>query len=123
MMGQGGRAVARPCAGAADLMLVKARTTKRYRTSLAGRSLIAPAADVSRRRFLETAGTVGDAAAFLFAKPRFLRAQDAVEPLKIGSFGPVTGPASRTGDEFKNGVALALEDARAAGDLPLTIDG
>jgi branched-chain amino acid transport system substrate-binding protein len=82
-----------------------------------------PLSAVSRRRFLETAGACGGAAAFLVAKPQFLRAQDAGEPLKIGSFGPFTGPASRTGDEFKNGVALALEDARAEGDLPLTIDG
>ena len=63
------------------------------------------------------------AAAFLVAKPGFLRAQATGEPLKIGSFGPFTGPASRTGDEIKNGVDLALEDARAEGDLPLTIDG
>jgi branched-chain amino acid transport system substrate-binding protein len=87
-----------------------------------GRHLIAPSA-VSRRRFIEAAGVAGGAAAFLVAKPRFLRAQDTGEPLKIGSFGPFTGPASRTGDEFKKGVALALEDARADGDLPLTIDG
>jgi branched-chain amino acid transport system substrate-binding protein len=87
-----------------------------------GRRLIA-ASEVSRRRFLEAAGAAGGAAAFLVAKPGFLRAQDTGEPLKIGSFGPFTGPASRTGDEFKNGVALALEDARAEGDLPLTIDG
>ena len=63
------------------------------------------------------------AAAFLVAKPDFLRAQATGEPLKIGSFGPFTGPASRTGDEIKNGVNLALEDARAEGDLPLTLDG
>jgi branched-chain amino acid transport system substrate-binding protein len=76
---------------------------------------------ISRRRFIEAAGAAGGAA-FLVAKPGFLRAQDAGEPLKIGSFGPFTGPASRTGDEIKNGVALALEDARAEGELPLTID-
>jgi branched-chain amino acid transport system substrate-binding protein len=78
---------------------------------------------VSRRRFLEATGAAGGAAVFLVAKPAFLRAQDMGEPLKIGSFGPFTGPASRTGDEIRNGVELALEDARAAGDLPLTIDG
>jgi branched-chain amino acid transport system substrate-binding protein len=94
-----------------------------HREASSCRRLIAPASAVSRRRFLETAGTVGGAAAFLVAKPGFLRAQDTGGPLKIGSFGPFTGPASRTGDEFKNGVALALEDARAEGDLPLTIDG
>src|SRR5687768_4659600 len=107
MMRQGGRAVAWPRAGAADLRLVNGRTTMTHRKANLGRL---PWSAVSRRRFLETAGTVGGAAAFLVAKPHFLRAQDTGEPLKIGSFGPFTGPASRTGDEFKNGVALALED-------------
>jgi branched-chain amino acid transport system substrate-binding protein len=78
---------------------------------------------VSRRRFIEVAGRAGTAsAAFLVASAAW-RAHAAGEPLKIGSMGPFTGPASRTGDEFKNGVQLALEDARAEGDLPLTIDG
>jgi len=86
-----------------------------------GRRLIAPYA-VSRRRFLEVAGRAGTASAFLVASATW-RARAAGEPLKIGSMGPFTGPASRTGDEFKNGVAMALEDARAAGDLPLVIDG
>jgi len=87
-----------------------------------GRRLIAPNA-VSRRRFLEAAGRAGTASAAFLAASATWRARAAGEPLKIGSFGPFTGPASRTGDEFKNGVALALEDARAEGDLPLTIDG
>jgi branched-chain amino acid transport system substrate-binding protein len=87
------------------------------------RRLIAPPAAVSRRRFLEAAGKAGTAsAAFLVASAAW-RARAASEPLKIGSTGPFTGPASRTGHEFKNGVAMALEDARAAGDLPLVIDG
>jgi branched-chain amino acid transport system substrate-binding protein len=81
------------------------------------------AAAVSRRRFLEVAGKTGTAsAAFLIASAAW-RAEAAGEPLKLGSLGPFTGPASRTGDEIKNGVNLAVEDARAAGDLPLTIDG
>ena len=82
-----------------------------------------PLSAVSRRHFLEATGAAGGAVAFLVAKPKFLRAQATGEPLKIGCKGPFTGPASRTGDEFKNGVAMALEDARADGDLPLTIDG
>jgi branched-chain amino acid transport system substrate-binding protein len=95
----------------------------KHRTAGSGRRLVAPAAAVSRRRFLEVAGQAGTAsAAFLVANAAW-RAQAAGEPLKIGCKGPFTGPASRTGDEFKNGVAMALEDARAAGDLPLVIDG
>ena len=95
----------------------------KHPTAGSGRRLVAPAAAVSRRRFLEVAGKAGTAsAAFLVASAAW-RAQAAGEPLKIGSKGPFTGPASRTGDEIKNGVAMALEDARAAGDLPLVIDG
>ena len=78
---------------------------------------------VSRRRFLKVAGKAGTAsAAFLVANAAW-RVQAAGEPLKIGCTGPFTVPASRTGDELKNGVAMALEDERADGDLPLTIDG
>ena len=88
----------------------------KHPTAGSGRRLIAPAAAVSRRRFLEVAGQAGTAsAAFLVASAAW-RAQAAGEPLKIGCMGPFTGPASRTGDEIKNGVALALEDASAAGD-------
>ena len=43
--------------------------------------------------------------------------------MKIGVQGPFTGPASRTGAEMRNGITLALEDAKAAGEIPLTIDG
>ncbi|MFQ5774623.1 MAG: ABC transporter substrate-binding protein [Kiloniellaceae bacterium] len=77
-----------------------------------------PPRDLTRRDFLG-AGAAG-AALLLVAAPR---RSYAAEKIKIGSMGPFTGPASRTGDEFKNGVAMALEDARAAGELPLVIDG
>lgn len=79
--------------------------------------------DVSRRRFLETAGGVGAAGVFLALTVSSLKAQAAEGPLKLGTMGPFTGPASRTGDEFKNGVAMAIEDAKAAGELPLVLDG
>lgn len=78
---------------------------------------------VSRRRLIEGAGWLGVAGALGAAVPSVLRAQEVGPPLKLGSMGPFTGPASRTGDEFKNGIALALEDARAAGEIPLVIDG
>lgn len=44
-------------------------------------------------------------------------------PLKIGCLGPFTGPAARTGDAMKEGTMLAIEDARAANEIPVTIDG
>ena len=82
---------------------------------------VAPASALSRRGFIEAAGGAAAAsAAFLLATTALGAAEG---PLKIGSMGPFTGPASRTGDEIKNGVKLALEDAKAEGDLPLKIGG
>jgi branched-chain amino acid transport system substrate-binding protein len=37
--------------------------------------------------------------------------------------GPFTGTASRTGDAFKQGIEMALEDAKAAGEIPVKVDG
>lgn len=45
------------------------------------------------------------------------------EPIKIGVMGPHTGPAARVGQDIKNGITMGLEDARAAGELPVTING
>jgi branched-chain amino acid transport system substrate-binding protein len=47
----------------------------------------------------------------------------AAEPLKVGVMAPYTGPASRTGEEYKNGALMALEELRAEGQVPVTIDG
>jgi len=76
----------------------------------------------SRRDFLQNLGRLGAAGTLLAVSPSALRAQSG-EPLKIGVMGPFTGPASRTGDGFKKGVMMALEDARAAGEIPITVDG
>ena len=75
--------------------------------------------ELSRRRLLEAAG----AGAATLALSRRAAAQDTGPVLKIGSMGPFTGPASRTGAEIKNGVMLALEDAKAAGEIPVVVDG
>ena len=80
-----------------------------------------PATALSRRGFIERAGAATAASAAFLLATTALRAQEG--PLKIGSMGPFTGPASRTGDEIKNGVALALEEAKADGDLPLKLGG
>jgi len=47
----------------------------------------------------------------------------AATKLKIGFMGPFTGPASRTGDQFKRGIEMALEDAKEAGEIPVKVDG
>lgn len=56
------------------------------------------------------------------ALPRLAFAQENGE-IAIGVMGPYTGPSSRSGDEFKRGVQLAIEHAKKAGELPLKVDG
>lgn len=77
--------------------------------------------DLTRRRFLEAASSAGLAGSLMAILPRRVRAQDG--PVKIGVMAPLTGPASRTGDAFRKGTLLALEDARENGEVPLTING
>lgn len=43
--------------------------------------------------------------------------------LKIGAMGPFSGPAALTGRAMQQGIQMALDDARAAGELPVTLDG
>ena len=81
---------------------------------------------LSRRGFLETVGGLGAVGSLMVIMPSALRAQEAGEagePVKVGVMGPFTGPASRTGDDVRKGVEMALEGARAAGETPVTIDG
>ena len=47
----------------------------------------------------------------------------AAEPIKIGVMGPHSGPSARVGEDIKNGVNMGREEARAAGDLPVTVGG
>jgi branched-chain amino acid transport system substrate-binding protein len=76
---------------------------------------------VTRRRFMETASSIGLGAAVLAAVPGLAQGQSG--PVKIGVMGPFTGPAGRTGEGIQKGAQMAVEDARANGLLPLTIDG
>jgi branched-chain amino acid transport system substrate-binding protein len=41
------------------------------------------------------------------------------DPIKVGVMGPYTGPSALVGQEIRNGTQLAVEDARAAGELPV----
>ncbi|WP_428031626.1 ABC transporter substrate-binding protein [Ancylobacter sp.] len=47
----------------------------------------------------------------------------AADSIKVGVVGPFTGPSARIGQDIQNGTKMAIEDARAAGELPVTIDG
>src|SRR3546814_15475606 len=75
---------------------------------------------VTRRRFMETASSIGLGVALL-AVPGVARAPSG--PLKIGVMGSFTGPAGRTGEATQKGAPLAVADARPNGLLPLTIAG
>ena len=76
---------------------------------------------MTRREFVQTVGAaavVGSALTMTIPKEAH-----AARSLKIGFMGPFTGPASRTGDQFKRGIEMALEDAKAAGEIPVKVDG
>ena len=79
------------------------------------------ATGMTRREFVKTVGAAAVAvSAINSALPKNAHAADT---LKIGFMGPFTGPASRTGDQFKRGIEMALEEARAEGDIPVKVDG
>ncbi len=76
---------------------------------------------LSRRDFIKTMGMAAAATSALgVTMPKDAHAANT---LKVGFMGPFTGPASRTGDMHRKGVEMALEDARAAGEIPVTIKG
>ncbi len=76
---------------------------------------------ISRRDFMKTVGMAAAASSALSAS--LPKDALAAKKLKIGFMGPFTGPASRTGDQFKRGINMALEEARAAGQIPVKVDG
>jgi branched-chain amino acid transport system substrate-binding protein len=76
---------------------------------------------ITRREFVKTVGAaavVGSALSMSLPKEAH-----AASTLKIGFMGPFTGPASRTGDQFKRGINMALAEAKAAGEIPVKVDG
>lgn len=80
-----------------------------------------PFPGITRRTFLASTISAGVAGSVMAIVPHGARAQSAT--LKLGVMAPFTGPASRTGDAFRKGSEMALEHARAAGEIPVTIDG
>jgi branched-chain amino acid transport system substrate-binding protein len=45
------------------------------------------------------------------------------QTIKVGVVGPFTGPSARIGQDIQKGTRMALDDARAAGELPVVVDG
>ena len=75
---------------------------------------------MTRREFVKTVGAaavVGSALSMSVPKEAH-----AARTLKIGFMGPFTGPASRTGDQFKRGIKMALEDAETNGEIPVKVE-
>lgn len=68
------------------------------------------------RRFALLAGAA--AIAFSFSQQAL-----ATDSIKIGVDGPFTGPTARIGLDIQNGTKMAIDDARAAGELPVMVDG
>ena len=75
----------------------------------------------TRRELLRALGVAGTVGLGVF--PLRLYAADAGPPIRVGILGPFTGPASSAGEEIRNGVEMAIEEARAAGKLPVLVDG
>ena len=76
---------------------------------------------LTRRDFMKSVSVAAAAGTVLSAG--LPKDAHAAKNLKIGFMGPFTGPASRTGDAFKRGIEMALEDARATGEVPVKVDG
>ncbi|HEV2501826.1 MAG TPA: ABC transporter substrate-binding protein [Mesorhizobium sp.] len=45
------------------------------------------------------------------------------QELPVGVVGPFTGPTARIGQDIRNGTEMAIQDATAAGELPVVVDG
>ncbi len=76
---------------------------------------------ITRRELLKGAtAAVATGAIITASSPKKAHASNK---LKIGFMAPFTGPASRTGDMHRMGVTMALDDARAAGEIPVKVDG
>jgi len=76
---------------------------------------------MTRRDFIKSVSVAAAAGGAMSAG--LPREAEAAKKLKIGFMAPFTGPASRTGDMHRKGVEMALEDARAAGEIPVRVDG
>ena len=78
-------------------------------------------AGLSRRDFIKTVGVAAAAGTAISAA--LPKEAHAAKKLKVGFMAPYTGPASRTGDMHRKGVEMALEEAKAAGEIPVKVDG
>jgi ABC-type branched-subunit amino acid transport system substrate-binding protein len=80
----------------------------------------APTATLGRRQLLRVSAL---GAASLLPWPAQSAEDVEGQALRIGFVGPFSGPAQDTGIEISRGVLMALMDARAEGELPLTTGG
>jgi len=85
-------------------------------------SLVKPG-NITRRGLFERAGQLGAAGSLTFLMPKALRARESGGPVVMGVMGPMTGDTSSSGRAILNGAMMALNDARAEGEVPLTVNG
>jgi branched-chain amino acid transport system substrate-binding protein len=76
---------------------------------------------ITRREFVKTVGAAAVVGGALSMSPP--KEAHAADKLKMGFMGPFTGAVSQAGDQFKRGIKMALEDAKAAGEIPVKVDG
>ena len=76
---------------------------------------------MTRREFVKAVGAAAVVGSALTAG--LPKEAHAAKTLKIGFMAPFTGPASRTGDMHRKGVEMGLAEARAAGEIPVKVDG
>ena len=60
------------------------------------------------------------AAALVIGLAPMAQGQEAV---KVGVVGPFSGPSARIGQDIQNGTQMAIDDAIAAAELPVMLDG
>lgn len=75
------------------------------------------------REFWTAALATGVVAAGALAASAAATDAVAADAIKIGVMSPHSGPAARVGEDVRNGVNMAREEAIAAGDLPVTVGG
>ncbi|GGO76682.1 branched chain amino acid ABC transporter substrate-binding protein [Marinobacterium nitratireducens] len=79
-----------------------------------------PSPSLSRRRLLRLA--VGAAPGLLLSSATGA-AEIGAQALHIGFVGPFSGPARDTGLEIRQGILMALKDARDEGEIPARVEG
>jgi len=86
-----------------------------------GNPALEDATPFKKRRLLLQTCALGSVIPLTLLLPQ--RSDAKPKPLRIGVTGPFSGPVAKTGRAMRQGIEMALEDARSAGELPVEING